>query len=375
MDLLTLAIVIIFIVISYRYYRLKENFSTDNNNNNKASNNNTATNKSNNNNNNNDNKPPPAATHDIKYMMESVQPMKSELIEKREIVYRMPDTVAQDIVMERGKKIVFGDRSSAQNIDPVHNIQMDSDKNLKLDSTEGGVQITRNGTPIHSFLDKDVVLRGGLDKYGKFIVDGKGDIYSKGMLALGNNAYDDPAHLLLHSGDVIHKGYVKAGTNIEASGDITADGKIGGVTFNNGHVYTDNNKLVNSQNINVRGRLYFSKAAKTDTELDPEKNPNRHSAIHDTDPMFIEKTTIGTDKNTLRIVIGDNTSDSIEIWGNGCGVKQSAYPGKYNCRTPGGPLVKIDGNGNLYVKGNIYYNGGIYKDKMSRFGWSTWWNM
>lgn len=56
-------------------------------------------------------------------------------------------------------------------------------------------------------------------------------------------------------------------------------------------------------------------------------------------------------KHALRIVIQDDKSDAFEVWGNSCQSRTNA-----NCSGPGERLMRLDGKGNLWIKGRIQEN-------------------
>lgn len=112
-----------------------------------------------------------------------------------------------------------------------------------------------------------------------------------------------------------------------------------------GNGYQWNKGGVNADNVNVRGRIYFS-------DVGPGQNPNPNGKNnplfnkgHHSDPVYIEKVREGT-RSTLRITINDDSNDALEIWGDSCRTG--------NCRGKGRKLFLLNGNGDLHIAGKLH---------------------
>jgi hypothetical protein len=163
-----------------------------------------------------------------------------------------------------------------------------------------------------------------------FSVDGKGNTFTKGNLEVG--------------------GTLKGKTNIQTSPTTPTTPST---TTNTENHYVKG--TTNAQDVNVRGRIYFSQAGENDIINPHHKDFNKNKAdpyvrIHNSDPYYIEKISRGSNNSRLRITINDDPNEGIEIFSNSC-------KNKSECSTKEGERVAlIDGNGNLYLKGNIFVN-------------------
>lgn len=123
---------------------------------------------------------------------------------------------------------------------------------------------------------------------------------------------------------------------------------------------------MNAQDVNVRGRIYFSNAGATGGDdvndiINPQDegfDTTKWSSIHDTDPYYIEKVNYDDNKNALRITINDDADnndsrESIEIFAGSC--TTGTDPNR--CRHAGRPVMKIGANGRVEIFGELWVKG------------------
>lgn len=118
---------------------------------------------------------------------------------------------------------------------------------------------------------------------------------------------DGPSYEIYgYNGNLIHK----LGPNgIANHGGLNVNsGKH--ILFPSGHQYSD--KSINSHDVNVRNRLYFSR---TPANQDPDTSDFWTS--HNSDKMYIEKVIDSNNRSKLIIQLGDDDNDPLEIHGKG----------------------------------------------------------
>jgi hypothetical protein len=311
--LISLAILVIFGLIAYRYHQSSIEYYVNEPNNSPETNTKTL---------NSDNgttvTPIPTSTYNMQQYYESRPPIGSQVV-KTETTHTMPEIIESDIVMGSDKQIRFGTMRGeiGSTNDTFHLKASTDDSNPNLKMVLGDKQ-----NKISNFQ----ILGGACDTQGNCNQDG-----------VPLHIFDSKPNATMknRSGDVIHQ--------LQSTGN----------QWSKGHV--------NAKDVNVRNRIYFSNAGINDNVIDPhasEFNANKWNSIHGTDPFYMEKVNLPGSGNpkALRVTINDDANDEFQIYGNSC---------RTNCRQSAGDnLFKVDGRGNTTVKGNLRVQGNIINTQL-----------
>jgi hypothetical protein len=135
----------------------------------------------------------------------------------------------------------------------------------------------------------------------------------------------------------------------------------------NGNIWAK--KTLNAQDVNVRGRIYFSQAENDEiiNPEDPRYDFNKWIKMHNSDPYYIEKVNRGINKSALKIVMKDdgikqdsNVREAIEIWIDSCNFNDEKAPlkNKSNCASNSGrKVMEIRSDGIINIDGNLNVTG------------------
>lgn len=163
-------------------------------------------------------------------------------------------------------------------------------------------------------------------------------------LAKSNNSFDDILQVKT-DGTVNVKNHLTIGlsNNIMPQGwsgvqskDVFAQGFLG--VGNNGIASTwirANGDVQVGSSLNITNRLTFK-----DPSMASVGNTSNNG-----DPYYFEKVVTGTDTNSLRLTINDNTNESFQIWGNSCALG--------NCAGSGAPQHNFVANGDAWHAGRM----------------------
>ena len=315
-EFITLIILALFILISYRYSQLKQHeYFVDELP--SPENNNTIT----------THLQPPDSTYNMRqYYLE--RPPTSSTVVKNQTVHRLPDGIVEsDLILSEQNKLGFGSTDDSNLSNGSFYFKPSANgKNIKLQMKDnpnypnafqiwGGSCISQGncngeGANLHSFDDKpeyNIKTPAGNTKHK---LDAIGIAHHTGGIKLGPQT--NPKHLF--------------------------DG-------NTGNQYSKG--IVNGNDINVRNRLYFSQAG-YNANLTPTSS--NWWSVHNSDPFYVEKVKSGHETNALRFTINDNGNDSFEVYGGSCGAAGGCYG-------PGKLLFKIKGNGNVEIPGTLKVGG------------------
>lgn len=157
-----------------------------------------------------------------------------------------------------------------------------------------------------------------------------------------------------HAGGLKHK--LDAGGTASHGKLNIAGGKH--ILHPSGNQFSDG--VVNANDVNVRGRLYFSQAGSNENPR--TAGGNRFIPVHNSDPFYIEKETSRADvhkgNSTLKIVMLDDQhgDDAIEIRSGGNGARRVMRIANNGEVTIDGPL---NVNGELHISGGTSIGGGL----------------
>lgn len=344
------------------------------------------------NNNNSNTVIPPESTYNLQQYIETNPPTGSKII-KREISHTLPDVIDKDIVMRDGSQIRFGSmrNEAGSDSDNWHiqgisdasepylkmvlgdnknknssfqiyggacttdsNCSADGRKLFDFDSQPNLEMYDRDGNKLlHANKNGDLECKRNLNVNGKATIN-KLDV-NQGVNVKANSKFDAQLDVggnmrltggLHSSGDnSLFDGKLKIKKDIEGNQDAKIDGLV-------------HSSVVNANDANVRRRLYFSKAGNNNNNWkeNPIYTSGNFSSAHDSDVVYIEKKVENTSPRnhvsegkltTLVIKISDDRADGLEIIGGVGGNNK---------------LMRLDGDGNLYIKGSLHVTGGVHSN-------------
>jgi hypothetical protein len=164
--------------------------------------------------------------------------------------------------------------------------------------------------------DKDDMLRlrgadgkpfGGFS-FGKLRVEADAQFDGQINVNGGTSEHNQNNFRTIFNDKKDNKNYIRGDTEVRGNTNNIGDLKVG-------------------RDIDVNGTLWFGK-------FDESK-----------DPMSIRKTTSKNGKSTLRMTVGKNADDSLEIWGDNCTTDK--------CSGIGSRQHEFSGSGDAYHKGNL----------------------
>jgi cbb3-type cytochrome oxidase subunit 3 len=264
----------------------------------------------------------PESTYKFKNYFLEKEPVDAQVV-KNQIVHIFPEGVLEnDVILSTQKKIRFSENENGEIVDKYVFGPSDEDNNrhfklfLKDDPNKnnafqiwGGActaqsDCNKSGVKLHNFTDRPSYVMKDITGNTIHELTNNGTSKHINKIQIGNMS--DPSHILLG---------------------------------NNGNQYSKG--VINSKDINVRNRLFFSQAEIDDDPNDLYKDGGK---MHDTDPMFIEKIRHSPNNNSLRVNIKNNKSDKFEVYGSSWEYNRSRNPVR---------LMEVNGHGNVWAKNTV----------------------
>jgi hypothetical protein len=359
--------------------------------------------------------PPAESTYNLQQYIESNPPTGSKVI-RREISHTLPDVIDKDIVMRDNTQVRFGsmrgEAGSANDSWHIQGISHPSNPSLQMvlgdaESKKSAFQIyggacevdgncSESGNKLFNFDDEPTLKM--YDRGGQTLLHANkhGDLTCKRNLTVQNDAI--VKNLRTNEGiratansrfdaqlDVHGKLTAKDTLQVDGSTDLKDTFVRGGLQVLNGNIHGTgpNNILngnlevrrdihgkrnakidgimhagtINGNDLNTRRRLYFSEAGKPGRAWDEQiYSAGNFNDAHKTDVVYIEKRVENEPAKggitegkltTLVIKLSDDRADGLEVIGG---------PGGNN------KLMRLDGAGNLYIKGNLHVSEGSHSN-------------
>ena len=302
---MALLIILVFLVICYKYNYIEsiETFENENNINN-VPNVNTV-------------QPEPDSKYNLQQYIQSNPPTGSRVV-RREISHTLPDLMDSDITMGQEKQIRFGSMRGEVGSDNdsfyLQGVSDASEPHLKMvlgdkDRKNASFQIYGGACSTHGNCSLDGRQLYNFDSRPNFTIkDRRGNVihtfsdegnYTASGELKGTSVRTDNNATI--GRDLTTNRNTRIKGNLTIDGTVTANGRridqeveIPDVDVNNAGNHKANQYYAtgnsNVKDANVRGRIYFSQAGENDNPRDIiSSNYNKWSSIHNTDAMYIEK--------------------------------------------------------------------------------------
>jgi hypothetical protein len=265
----------------------------------------------------------PESTYKFKNYFLEKKPIDAQIV-KNQIVHTFPEGVLEsDPIISTQNRIRFSQNENGEIVDKY------------ILGPSGGKEDDRH---LKLFLKDDPNKKNAFQIWGG-ACKAQGDCNKSGVKL--HNFTDEPSYIMKSTtGNKIHElttnGIAKHVNKVQV-GNISNPSHI--LQGHNGSQYSKG--VINSKDVNVRNRLFFSQAGINDDPNDLYKDGGR---MHDTDPMFIEKIRHSPNNNSLRVNIRDNKSDRFEIYGRSWDYNKGRDPIR---------LMEVNGHGNVWAKNTV----------------------
>ena len=316
---------------------------------------------------------PPDSTYNLQQYIETNPPIGSKVI-KREISHTLPDVIDKDLVIQNEKQIRFGSMrgEAGSDSDSWHMEGISDASNPYLKMVLGDAQNKNSAFQIHGGACT-VDSNCGADGRKLFNFDSQPNLemYDRNgnsLLHVNDDGNMELKGNLITNSDVVAKKLkAKEGMGVQGNAMFAAQLNVKGKLEAEQDIHTTQNakidrllhtNVINTSNANIRNRLYFSKAGNGNNwteSIDPSSG--NFGSAHDSDVVYLEKRVenetpvSGITEGKLTTVVlrlSDDNADGLEIIGG---------PGGNN------KLMRLDGNGNLFIRGHLHVGGGTHSNR------------